>query len=167
MTYLRCPLAFYKYIRQIYPFINAIEIYRNQFELDPGLLHVVTWTIISYQYNLRWNKNVHIYRLIGFFQFIWTLSILKQTTDLNYETIVHKCSMMAICVSKNLLCTHITRFLNICAGCFVCFFWVFRTTRQHCRWRATNFWPLLDTHGHWAVRVLQRATPCVTRGIRL
>ena len=42
MMYLRCPFAFYKYIRQIYAFINATEIYRNQFELDPGLLHVVT-----------------------------------------------------------------------------------------------------------------------------
>ena len=25
-----------------------------------------------------------------------------------------------------------------------------------------NVWPLLSTHGHWAVRVLQRATPTVT-----
>ena len=26
-----------------------------------------------------------------------------------------------------------------------------------------KFWPLLDTHGHWAMRDLKRATPSVTR----
>ena len=30
-----------------------------------------------------------------------------------------------------------------------------------------QIWPLLCTHGHWALRVYQRATPAVTRGIRL
>ena len=37
---------------------------------------------------------------------------------------------------------------------------------HHCRWRATN-WPMLGTHGDWAVRDLYRATPTVTQGIRL
>ena len=39
--------------------------------------------------------------------------------------------------------------------------------RCHCRWRAANFCPMLGTRGHWAVKVLWRATPAVTRGIRL
>ena len=30
-----------------------------------------------------------------------------------------------------------------------------------------KIWPLLGTHGHWAVRVLSRATPSVTRDIQL
>ena len=30
-----------------------------------------------------------------------------------------------------------------------------------------KFWPMLGTNGNWTVRVLQRATPSVTRGIRL
>ena len=36
-------------------------------------------------------------------------------------------------------------------------------------WRChgCKFWPMLGTHGHWAGSVLQRATPTVTRGIRL
>ena len=168
MMYLRCPFAFYKYIRQIYAFINATEIYRNQFELDPGLLHVVTWTIISYQYNLRWNKNVHIYRIIGFFQFIWTLSILRQTTDLDYETIVHKWSMTAICVSNNLLCTHFWTYapdvVFVSFGFFVPlenFIW----RLQHCRWRAANLWLMLGTHGHWTVRVLSSVHHLVSDGV--
>ena len=33
--------------------------------------------------------------------------------------------------------------------------------------KGSEFWPMLGTHGHWAVRVLWRATPTVTRGIRL
>ena len=34
--------------------------------------------------------------------------------------------------------------------------------RQHCRWRAAIFDLLFGTHGHWAVRVRQRASPTVT-----
>ena len=33
--------------------------------------------------------------------------------------------------------------------------------------KGCEFWPMLGTHGHWAVRVLWRATPTVTRDIRL
>ena len=32
--------------------------------------------------------------------------------------------------------------------------------------KGCQFWPMLGTHGHWAVRVLYLATPTVTRGIR-
>ena len=34
-------------------------------------------------------------------------------------------------------------------------------------WKSCKFWPMLGTYGHWAVRVLQRATPIVTRDICL
>ena len=58
---------------------------------------------------------------------------------------------------------------------FVCLFVVFRPTREFYTRMETSplpvkgckFWSLLDTCGHWGVRVLQRATPTVTRGIRL
>ena len=33
--------------------------------------------------------------------------------------------------------------------------------------KGLQFWPMLGTYGHWAMRVLYRATPTVTRGIRL
>ena len=31
--------------------------------------------------------------------------------------------------------------------------------------KGCQFWPMIGTYGHWAVRVLKRATPTVTRGI--
>ena len=58
---------------------------------------------------------------------------------------------------------------------FVCLFvWGFLVPLENFSliWRplpvkGCKFWPMLGTHGHWAVRVLSRATPTVTQGIRL
>ena len=58
---------------------------------------------------------------------------------------------------------------------FVCLFVVFRPTWgffTHMEMsilpvKGCKFWPMLGTRGHWAVRVLKRATLTVTRGIRL
>ena len=58
---------------------------------------------------------------------------------------------------------------------FVCLFGVLRPTREFFSHLETSpfpvksckFWPLLDPYGHWAMRVLYRATPSVTRGICL
>ena len=60
---------------------------------------------------------------------------------------------------------------------FVCsfrLFWAYRPTRKFFTHMETSplpvkgckFLPMLGTHGHWAVTVLMRATPTVTRGIR-
>ena len=53
--------------------------------------------------------------------------------------------------------------------------WVFRPTREFFSHIETSplpvkvckFWPILGTYAHWTVRVLKRATPTVTRSIRL
>jgi hypothetical protein len=37
--------------------------------------------------------------------------------------------------------------------------------RQHCRWRAAKFRPMLGAQGLWAGRGLYRATPAVTRDL--
>jgi hypothetical protein len=37
--------------------------------------------------------------------------------------------------------------------------------RQHCRWRAAKFIPMLGAQGLWAGRDLYRATPAVTRDL--
>ena len=60
-------------------------------------------------------------------------------------------------------------------GWLVCLFGVHRHTREFFTHKETSplpvktckFWPMLGTHGHWAARVLWRAIPTVTRGIRL
>ena len=58
---------------------------------------------------------------------------------------------------------------------FVCLFEVCRPTREFFTHMETTsplpvkgckFFPMLGTHSHWAMRVLQRAAPTVTRGIR-
>ena len=68
--------------------------------------------------------------------------------------------------------------------CFVCWFvWIFSTHSicfTHLETspfsliktpplpvKGCKSWPLLGSHGHWAVRVLLRVTPNVTEGIRL
>ena len=67
--------------------------------------------------------------------------------------------------------------LNICLiikYMFWGFFWSFKShsrilsliwRRHHWCWRAANFWPMVGTYGHWAVWVLKRVTPTVTRDI--
>ena len=59
---------------------------------------------------------------------------------------------------------------------FVCLFlWTFSPTREFFTYMETsqliakgcNFLPIFGTYGHWAVRVLKRATPMVTRVICL
>ena len=56
-----------------------------------------------------------------------------------------------------------------------CLFGFYRPTRKfftHMKTsplplKVSKVWPMLDTHDHLSVRVLHRATPTVTRGIRL
>ena len=67
------------------------------------------------------------------------------------------------------------KFLYVGSGSIICLFVVYRPTREFFTHMETSplpvkgckFWPMLGTHGHWAVRVLQRTTPTVTRDIRL
>ena len=59
--------------------------------------------------------------------------------------------------------------------CLFCLFGVYRPTRKLFTHMETSplpvkgckFWPILGTHGQWAMSVFKRATPTVTRGIRL
>ena len=61
------------------------------------------------------------------------------------------------------------------SSCCFCLFWVYRPTQEFFTLMETSplpvkgckFWPMLDTHGHWSVRVLKCATPTVTQFIRL
>ena len=52
--------------------------------------------------------------------------------------------------------------------CF-CPTWEFFTHMETSPWpvKGCKFWPMLGNHGHWAVRILYRATPTETHGIRL
>ena len=76
------------------------------------------------------------------------------------------CSLLCITIQVKLLINCLFGF-----GCF----WGFRPTREcftHMEtstWpvKGCKFWPMLRTHGHWAVRVLWLATPTETRDIRL
>ena len=75
-------------------------------------------------------------------------------------------------------CTLTTsRQLNMFVWLFVCVFGVYRPTQEFFTHtcietsplpvKVCKVWLMLGTHGHWAVRVLYRATPTVTRDIRL
>ena len=58
----------------------------------------------------------------------------------------------------------------LCVYLFVCLFGVYRPTQEVFTHMETSplqvkgckFWPMLDIHSHWVVRVLQRATPTTT-----
>ena len=78
------------------------------------------------------------------------------------------------------LCSHVRKFcsaVNIVASpCFfVCLFGVFRPTQEYFTnmeksplpMEGCKLWPMLGTYGRRSVRLPQRFTPTVTRGIRL
>ena len=59
-------------------------------------------------------------------------------------------------------------FLFLCSGCFVpleIFSLIWR--RHHFRWRTAILLTMVCSHCHWTVRIFLRATPTVTRGVRL
>ena len=95
----------------------------------------------------------------------------------------HKCChwhilAWVICIpfGKAYLMAYMMNCITCTCIIFVClFFGVYRPTQNFFTHMETSplpvkdckFWSMLGTHDYWAVRVLWRATPTVTRGIRL
>ena len=91
-------------------------------------------------------------------------------TNINVGPITADCFLISISIGQCL--TNVSTPSLTC--CFV-LFWVYRPTREFFIHMETSplpvkdckCWPMLGIHSHCAVRVLNSATPTVTRGIRL
>ena len=140
------------------------------------------------------NETQRIRNRIKFFKLILVSKNIFHRVILNVFTIgpmnmnfirwtKHKCChwhilAWVICIpfGRAYLMAYVMNCITCTCMIFVCLvFGVYRPTRKFFTHMETSplpvkdckFWSMLGTHGHWAVRVLKRATPTANLGIRL